>query len=78
MKRTNLVLEEVQYQYLKDRAEHEGKSISALVRELIEAAICPSEDSFKNDPIFKIVGIARGKGRGAARHHDEILYRKER
>ena len=73
MKRTNIVLEEAQYQYLKDRAEREGKSMSALVRELIEASICAS----KEDSIFKIIGMGRGKGRGAARRHDKILYRKE-
>jgi hypothetical protein len=78
MKRTNIVLEEAQYQYLKDRAQREGKSMSALVRELIETSICASKEDIKDDPIFKIIGMGRGRGRGAARRHDEILYRKER
>ncbi len=78
MKRTNIVLEEAQYQYLKDRAEREGKSMSALVRELIETSICASKEDMRSDSIFKIIGMGRGKGRGAARRHDEILYRRER
>ncbi len=79
MKRTNIVLEEAQYQYLKDRAERErkSKSISAIVRELIEAAMRPSQESIKDDSIFKIVGMAKGKGRDIARRNDEILYRKD-
>lgn len=79
MKRTNIVLEEVQHQYLKDRAEREGKSVSALVRELIAAAICPSKEDIKNDPIFKIVGMFRGRRskRDICQRHDEIIYRKD-
>ncbi len=78
MKRTNIVLEEAQHQYLKDRAEREGKSMSALIRELIEASICASEEDMKDDPILKIIGIGRGRGHRVARRHDEILYRKGR
>jgi plasmid stability protein len=76
MRRTNVVLEEWQYQYLKERAAREGKSLSALIRELIEAAVRP-EGNIKDDPIFEIVGMAEGTGRDIARRHDEILYRKD-
>ncbi|MCL6642247.1 MAG: hypothetical protein K6T71_02840 [Candidatus Bipolaricaulota bacterium] len=78
MKRTNIVLEEAQHQYLKDRAEREGKSMSALIRELIEASICASKEEIKDDPILKIIGIGQGRGHHVARRHDEILYRKSR
>ncbi|GBC75921.1 hypothetical protein HRbin07_00113 [bacterium HR07] len=77
MKRVNIVLEEWQYQYLKDRAEREGKSISALVRDLVAILTTPPREGLKSDPIFKIVGIAKGRRRYVSRHHDEILYRKD-
>ena len=77
MKRTNIVLEEWQYQYLKDRAEREGKSISALIRELIEAAMRPVEKGLKDDPIFQIVGMFRGGRKDVAEKHDEYLYTLE-
>ncbi len=79
MKRTNIVLEEWQHQYLKDRAEREGKSISAIVRELIETSMRPHKDGIKDDPIFKIVGMFKGKKKkqDICRRHDEIIYRKD-
>jgi hypothetical protein len=51
--------------------------MSALLRELIEAAIQPKAGDIKDDPIFEIVGMAEGTGRDIARRHDEILYRKD-
>ncbi len=79
MKRTNIVLEEAQYQYLKGRAEREGKSMSALIRELIEAVMRPQPRSAKDDPIFGIVGMFKGKKskRDICQQHDEIIYRKD-
>jgi hypothetical protein len=77
MRRTNVVLEEWQYQYLKERAAREGKSLSALLRELIEAAARPSDKSIKDDPIFEIVGMFRGGREDVAEKHDEYLYRRE-
>lgn len=79
MKRANIVLEEWQHQYLKDRAEREGQSISALIRELIEATMRPCKEDIKSDPIFQIVGMSRGK-RGKqdiCQRHDEIIYRRD-
>ena len=74
MRRTNVVLEEWQYQYLKERAAREGKSMSALLRELIEAAIRPGKGSIQDDPIFEIVGMFRGGRKDVAEKHDEYLY----
>ena len=78
MKRTNIVLEEWQYQYLKDRARREEKSISSIIRELITWDAAPFMKGRKRNPIFDIVGLARGRGKGAARRHDEILYARKK
>jgi hypothetical protein len=74
MKRTNIVLEEWQYQYLRDRAERERKSLSALIRDLVEGAATPPRTRAGRDSLLSIIGI--GRGRGAGRHHDEVLYRR--
>jgi hypothetical protein len=74
MKRTNIVLEEWQYQYLRDRAARERKSLSALIRDLIRAAAAPPGARAGRDPILSIIGLA--PGRGGARRHDEVLYRR--
>jgi len=75
MKRTNLVLEEWQYQYLRDRAARERKSQSAIVRDLIQAASAPPARAGR-DAVLSIIGI--GRGRGGARRHEEVLYRRDR
>jgi hypothetical protein len=79
VKRTNIVLEDVHYEYLKLRSEQAGKSMSALVRELIEAMLARGMESRRRDPIHTIVGLGRSKGgRKPGSRHDEILYRREK
>jgi hypothetical protein len=78
MKRINIVLEEWQYKYLKDRANREEKSISSIIRELVTRVATSFGKGSKRDPIYDIVGLARGKGKGAARRHDEILYGRKK
>ena len=76
MRQTNISLEEWQYQQLKELADKEGKSISQLIRELIEEKFKLEEEEIEKDPIFEIIGLGRGEGTGVAREHDRILYRK--
>ncbi|MBI4584884.1 MAG: hypothetical protein HY717_12795 [Planctomycetes bacterium] len=79
MKRTNLVIEDAQYEYLKLRSEQAGQSMSAIVRELIDAMLRQHLKPSPLDPIHSIIGLGRSKkGRNPGRRHDEILYRKEK
>lgn len=77
MRQTNISLEEWQYQQLKELAEREGKSISQIVRELLEERLELGPLEIERDPIFDIVGLGRGEGTGLAKEHDKILYRKD-
>lgn len=77
MKQTNISLEESQYQRVKDLAEREGKSISQVIRELIDESFHLEGEDRKKDPIFDVVGMGHGKGKPVARDHDEVLYGKE-
>jgi len=77
MHRTNIVLEEWHYRFLKDRADKEGKSMSAVVRELIEASTRPDPASVKDDPLFDLVGRYRGGRPDGAEAHDEIVYARD-
>ena len=74
MKRTNIVLEEWQYDYLRDRAARERKSLSAVIREFVRVAAVPTNTRSGRDPVLSIIGIGRGRTR--ARQHDDILYRR--
>lgn len=74
MKQTNISLEESQYQRIKDLAEREGKSISQIIRELIDESFHLEGEDRKEDPIFDVVGMGHGGGTPAAKDHDEVLY----
>jgi hypothetical protein len=74
MKRTNIVVEQWQYDYLRDRAAREKKSLSAVVRDLVRVAALPTGSRRGHDPVLSIIGI--GRGLGSTRHHDDILYRR--
>lgn len=77
MKQTNISLEERQYQRVKDLAEREGKSISQIIRELIDESFQLESEERKEDPIFEVIGIGHGEGKSIAKDHDEVLYGEE-
>jgi plasmid stability protein len=71
MHRTQIVLDEWQYQALKARAEKEGRSISGVVREILSEALGRSKDRIRQ--LESIEGI--GEDRAArGREHDRYLY----
>lgn len=74
MKRTNISLEEKQYQRVKDLAEREGKNISQIIRELIDKRLQPEVEDIKNDTIFEVIGMGSGEGKSIAKDHDKLLY----
>ena len=73
MHRTQIQLEERQYRYLKAMSRRSGKSISALLRELVDDRIREQNESGK-DSLLEIVGMAEGPEEATARHHDDYLY----
>ena len=75
MHRSQILLEEWQYQYLNDKARREGKSISQLVRELITERIETNRtEAWEDDPFLDIIGmVSSGDGR-VAEEHDKYIY----
>ena len=72
MHRTQIQLEERQYRFLKARAKHKGKSLSALIRELVDEEM--HQETAGNDPLLDILGMAEGPKGATARQHDRYLY----
>ena len=71
MHRTQIILEEWQYQTLRARAEQEGRSISELVREILRKAFDRSPR--RKSRLGTIDGV--GEDRTAyGRAHDRFLY----
>ena len=73
--RTQLYLDDDQYQYLKQLSQSQGKSIAQIVREWIEKKRKTRiNKKYENDPFFKIRGVF-GSGKGdIARNFDDYLY----
>lgn len=76
MHRTQLLLEDWQYQRMKTLAERQGRSLSSLVRDAVTAFLDKGRDS----PSTKLAEIASigddSESRG--RDHDDVLYRPRR
>ena len=71
MHRTQIQLEERQYRFLKTRAREKGKSLSALLRELVDASI--RGEAKEAEPLLEIVGMVDGPDHCTARAHDRFL-----
>lgn len=71
MHRTQIILEDWQYQALRARAEQEGRSISALVREILRGALAtpPRQEG----RLEEIEGIGEDSAT-YGRDHDRFLY----
>ena len=76
MHRTQLLIEDWQYEVLRGRAEREGRSISGLVRDILRASLA-SPDPASRKRLETIEGI----GEDAAvygEEHDRYLYADNR
>ena len=75
MHRTQILLEDWQYQRMKALAEREGRSLSSLVRDAVTGFLGQGRRSTTR--IAEIAGIAEDpETRG--RDHDDVLYRPRR
>jgi len=75
MHRTQLLLDEWQYEVLKACSERERRSISAIVRAILDDQLSAAPVRSR-DPLEQIEGIADEPGR-YGRDHDDVLYGKK-
>ena len=74
MHRSQIMLEETQYRFLTDEARRTGQSISSILRELIDRRMqSQRQPSLKRDPLWDMVGIARGGPGKVSEDHDRYL-----
>jgi plasmid stability protein len=71
MHRTQIILEEWQYQALRARAAQEGRSLSEVVREILRVAL--DGPSHRKGRLGAIEGIAEDRA-AYGRAHDCFLY----
>lgn len=78
MHRTQVYLEETQYKTLRGRARREGKTLAAVIREILGAHLSGACTSDEADPFDAVIGIAKGDGSAVAENHADYLYGKRR
>jgi hypothetical protein len=76
--RTQVSLENWQYQALLETSRKTKKSLSSIIRELVTEKFSKQASGAKSDPIMKIIGIGAGDGSSVAREHDKYLYGKRK
>jgi hypothetical protein len=74
MHRTQIYLENGQYQTLRALARREGKSLAAVIREIISAHLEDDRDRRGRDRFSDVVGIGEGDGSSVAENYEEYLY----
>ncbi|MFQ5610627.1 MAG: hypothetical protein ACE5H9_00690 [Anaerolineae bacterium] len=79
MKRTQVILEDWQHQWLAEEAGRQSTSLSALLRQLLTEAIERRQvEGWEDDPLWGIIGLAEGPDDGITSENlDEIVYRTD-
>jgi predicted CopG family antitoxin len=77
MRRTQILIEEWQYQILQNLASTEKKSLSSIIRELITEKLVKQKAASK-DKIFEVVGMVEGKGGRVSEEIEKRLYQRRR
>lgn len=76
--RTQISLEDWQYQILIDISKKTKKSLSGIIRDLITENFSKKMVKSKKDPIMGIIGLGAGDGSAVAKEHDKFLYGKKK
>lgn len=74
MQRTQIMLDDWQYEALKAQAERQGRSMSELLREMLDASL--RKEPSRRSGLEDIRGIGADR-KASGRSHDEFLYGKD-
>lgn len=75
--RTQISLEEWQYEALLEVSRKTRKSLAGILRDLIAEKFAVDKIEKEKDPIMDIIGLGSGDGEATARNHDKTLYGQE-
>jgi hypothetical protein len=75
--RTQISLDDWQYQLLLDVSQKTRKSLSALIRDLITERFAAKPGDVDTDTAFQIMAIGNSGHKNTARTHDAVLYSKK-
>ena len=77
MHRTQIYLEDSQYELLRARARREGKSLAAVIREILDAFLGQGAGPRDSDEFRSVIGIGAGDGARVAENYEDYLYGDE-
>lgn len=79
MHRTQISLEDKQYRNLQRYAKLKNRSISAVIRELLDAHIpVVAEPKAAENPLLALKGFVSGEGKITGKNHNDFLYTHEK
>ncbi|MDP3296729.1 MAG: hypothetical protein Q8N09_03915 [Thermodesulfovibrionia bacterium] len=76
--RTQISIEDWQYQILLETSKKLKKSLSGIIRDLLTEKFSKETVKPEKDSICGIIGIGAGDGLPVAREHDRFLYAKRK
>lgn len=76
--RTQISLEDWQYEALLEMSKRTKKSLSGIIRDLITEKVSKQAAKAEKDSILGIIGLGVGDGSPVAREHDRFLYAKRK
>lgn len=76
--RTQISLEDWQYQALLEISKKTKKSLSNIIRDLLTEKFSKEAIKVKEDSVWSIIGIGSGDDSPVAREHDRFLYAKRK
>ena len=74
MHRTQVYLEESQYEALRARARREGRSLASVIREIIDVQLGVRYAGGLKDPFRGVIGVGEGDGSAVAENYEDYLY----
>lgn len=74
MHRTQVYLEEGHYQLLRSLARRRGKSLAAVLRDILDAYLQAPSGNAGQDPFHRVIGMGKGDGSAVAENYENYLY----
>ena len=73
MHRTQIYLDDGQYEMLRSQARRKGKSMASIIREILDEYLRGTGNRSR-DPLLDVIGIGAGDGSAVAEHYEDYLY----
>ncbi len=74
MRRTQIGLNEREYDFVRHEARRRRTTVAAVIRELIHDRMAKKRRVAPDHPLRDIIGLGRGDGSPVSEKHDQYLY----